>query len=160
MWGDWERFQLLQKGEKVMNQQPTAHPDYESLQTVLNAIAQWVTKYRNARGISNDLANCGAEEVERIARDLRVHPKELAMIAKKGPNAADLLQKLLFALGVDAKGLEHDDPLVMRDLQRLCTTCTDKRQCQHDLANGVIAANFRDYCPNAFTLDALLKAKQ
>jgi hypothetical protein len=143
-----------------MNQQPTAHPDYETLQTVLNSIAQWVTKYRYARGISRDLANCGPEEVARIARDLRVHPTELAMMAKKGPKAADLLQKLLVELGVDAKGLEHDDPLVMRDLQRLCTTCTDKRQCQFDLANGVTAANFRDYCPNAFTLDALLKAKQ
>ena len=143
-----------------MNQQPTAHPDYETLQTVLNSIAQWVTKFCNARGISSDLANCGPEEVARIARDLRVHPRELAMIAKKGPKAADLLQKLLVALGIDAKGLEHDDPLVMRDLQRLCTTCTDKRQCQFDLANGVIANNFRDYCPNAFTLDALLKAKR
>jgi hypothetical protein len=143
-----------------VNQQPTAHPDYETLQTVLNSIAQWVTKFRNARGISSDLANCGPEEVARIARDLRVHPRELVMMAKKGPKAADLLQKLLVALGIDAKGLEHDDPLVMRDLQRLCTTCTDKRQCQFDLANGVTADNFRDYCPNAFTLDALLKAKQ
>ena len=25
---------------------------------------------------------------------------------------------------------------------------------------AVIADNFRDYCPNAFTLDALLKAKE
>ncbi|MGA7739273.1 MAG: hypothetical protein WCB22_28120, partial [Pseudolabrys sp.] len=64
------------------------------------------------------------------------------------------------ALGVDANALEHNDPLVMRDLQRLCTTCGDKRQCQFDLANGVSADNFRDYCPNAFTLDALLKVKQ
>jgi len=48
---------------------------------------------------------------------------ELAALPKKGPNSADLLQKLLIALGVDAKGLEYEDPLVMRDLQRLCTTC-------------------------------------
>ena len=90
-----------------------------------------------------------------MARDLKVHPSELATLTKKGPNAADLLQKLLVALGVDAKGLEHDDPSVMRDLQRLCTTCADKRQCQFDLANGVIAENFRDYCPNSFTLERI-----
>jgi hypothetical protein len=143
-----------------MNQQPAVHPDYESFHSILNSIAQWMTKYRNARGICNDLANCGAEEVARMARDLKVHPSELATLTKKGPNAADLLQKLLVALGVDAKGLEHDDPSVMRDLQRLCTTCADKRQCQFDLANGVIAENFRDYCPNSFTLNALLQAKQ
>jgi len=143
-----------------MDQQPTAHPDYESLQSVVKCIAQWVTKYRQSRRTYKDLANCDADEVARIARDLRVHPRELAMIAKKASNAADLLQKLLVELGIDAKGLEYDDPQVMRDLQRLCTTCTDKRQCQLDLANGVIAANFRDYCPNAFTLDALRQANQ
>ena len=42
-----------------MNQQPAVHPDYESFQSILNSIAQWMTKYRNARGIYNDLANCG-----------------------------------------------------------------------------------------------------
>jgi hypothetical protein len=143
-----------------MNQQTVPHPDYESLQSVLNAIAQWMKKYRYARGVRNEMMNCTPEDVARIARELRINPNELATLAKKGPNAADLLQKLLVALGVDAKSLEHDDPLVMRDLQRLCTTCGEKRQCEFDLANGVSADNFRDYCPNAFTLDALLKAKQ
>jgi hypothetical protein len=82
------------------------------------------------------------------------------MLARKGPNAADLLQKLLAGLGIDAKELAHDDPMTMRDLQRLCAMCVDKRQCGFDLANGIIAANFRDYCPNAVTLDAVLQAKQ
>ena len=143
-----------------MDQQPVPHPDYESLRSVLNAIAEWMKKYRYARGLRNDLANCSADEVARMARDLKIQPTELATLAKKGPNAADLLQRLLVALGVDPAGLEHDDPLVMRDLQRLCTTCDAKRQCRFDLANGVLAENFRDYCPNAFTLDALLKTKQ
>jgi hypothetical protein len=81
-------------------------------------------------------------------------------MAKKGPRAADLMKKLLVALGIDADSLERDDPFTMRDLQRLCTTCTDKRQCQFDLTNGIISDNFRDHCSNAFTLDALLKTKQ
>jgi pyrroloquinoline quinone (PQQ) biosynthesis protein C len=119
-----------------------------------------MTKYRRARGLRNELMNCDADDVARIARDLKIQPAELATLAKKGPNSADLLQRLLVALGVDANGLEHDDPLVMRDLQRLCTTCAEKWQCRSDLANGVIAENFHDYCPNAYTLDAILKAKQ
>ena len=143
-----------------MEQQPIPHPDYESLQSVVNAIAQWMKKYRYARGLRNDLMCCSADEVARMARDLNIAPTELVALAKKGPDAADLLQKLLAALGVDANALEHNDPLVMRDLQRLCTTCGDKRQCQFDLANGVSADNYRDYCPNAFTLDALLQEKE
>jgi hypothetical protein len=143
-----------------MNQQPTAHPDYESLKSVWNSIAQWVMNHRYARGIYNDLANCDPDEMERIARDLRIHRSELMTMAKKGPHAADLVKKLLIALGIDANNLQHEDPITMRDLQRLCTTCTEKKQCQFDLTNGIISDNFRDYCPNAFTLDALLKAKQ
>jgi hypothetical protein len=143
-----------------MNQQPVAHPDYESLQWILGVVAQWVVKYRHARGIRNELMNCSAEDVAAIARDLRIRPNEIAALASKGPNAADLLQKLLIALGVDANGLAHDDPLVMRDLQRLCITCGYKRQCELDLASGEMTQNFHDYCPNAYTLEALIKGKQ
>jgi hypothetical protein len=139
-----------------MDQQPITHPDYDSLQSVLKSIAQWITKYRYAR----DLVNCDPDEVANIARDLRLSPGELAVLARNGPNAADLLQDLLKVLGLDKNGIENDEPLVMRDLERLCTTCREKRQCRFDLANGVIADNFRDYCPNAFTLDALLQEKE
>jgi hypothetical protein len=43
----------------------------------------------------------------------------------------------------------------MRDLQRICVTCGHKGQCQHDLAIGAAASHYRDYCPNAISLDAL-----
>jgi hypothetical protein len=94
-----------------------------------------------------------------LQRDLRLSASELAVLARNGPNAADLLQDMLDVLGLDKKALENDEPLVMRDLERLCTTCREKRQCRFDLANGVSTDNYRDYCPNAFTLDALLQEK-
>jgi hypothetical protein len=143
-----------------MNEQPTVHPDYESLQSILGAIAQWVARYRAAFGIRNALANCSPEEVAGIARDLKIAPGELASLAKKGPDAAVLLQRLLFALGMDPSELQLRDPAVTRDLQRLCITCGHKHRCELDLASGSITDNFQDYCPNAFTLDALLKASQ
>ena len=143
-----------------MDRQPIAHPDYDSLQSVLRSIAQWIRKYRCQRDSCNDLANCGPNEIAKMARDLRVSPGELAILARNGLHAADLLQELLDVLGLDKNGVENDEPLVMRDLERLCTTCREKRRCRFDLANGVIADNFRDYCPNAFTLDALLQEKQ
>ena len=87
-----------------MDKQPVAHPDYESLQSILNAIAQWMRRYRQARGTRNDLMNCSATEVENMARELKITPAELATLARKGPDAADLLQKLLIALGVGAEG--------------------------------------------------------
>jgi hypothetical protein len=143
-----------------MDQKPVAHPDYDSLQSVLKSIAKWISKYRHTRDNYSDLMNCGANEFANIARDLRLSPSELAVLAKNGPDAADLLRELLNVLGLDQKALERDEPLVIRDLERLCTTCREKRQCRFDLANGILADNFRDYCPNAFTLDALLQEKE
>jgi hypothetical protein len=84
----------------------------------------------------------------------------LAAVAERGPNAAALLQKLLVALGIDPKDIDHRDPAVVRDLQRSCVMCDEKKRCKFDLANGIAADNFRDYCPNAHTLDALLQEKQ
>lgn len=143
-----------------MNQDATPHPDYENLQQVLKSVAYWISRYREARKTQSQLKNCSAVEVAAMARDLKMGPGELIAIAKKGLNAANLLRRLLIALGVDPAGLSHTDPLVMRDLQRLCITCGHKRQCERDLVNGKLVDNFHDYCPNAFTLDALLKAKQ
>jgi hypothetical protein len=137
-----------------------AHPEYDSLRLVLKSIVQWLRKYQHARDMCNDLANCGPDEVANIAHDLSLSPSELAVLARSGPNAADLLHDMLNVLGLDKNALETDDPLVMRDLERLCTTCREKSQCRFDLANGIIADNFRDYCPNAFTLDALLQDKE
>jgi len=135
------------------------HPDFESLQSVISSLTQWAKRCRDSLG-SEGLEYCGPDEAARIARDLKLQPKELAMLAKKGPRAADLVLKMLEALEIDASELEHDDPATMRDLQRLCAMCTDKRQCQYDLTNGIAATSFRDYCPNAYTLDALLETKK
>ena len=47
--------------------------------SVLDAIANWVKKYREAIGLQNELANCTPEQVALIARDMGRRPAE-AMI--------------------------------------------------------------------------------
>jgi pyrroloquinoline quinone (PQQ) biosynthesis protein C len=143
-----------------MNQRPKEHPDYENFQSILSTIAQWVSRYRDAFATHNELRNCSPDDVAGIARDLKIGPGELNSLAKNGPNAAALLRRLLLALGVNPNELENCDPTVMRDLERLCITCGYKRQCELDLATGMLADKFQDYCPNAFTLVTLLRAKQ
>jgi transcriptional regulator with XRE-family HTH domain len=142
-----------------MSSQPVENASYAGLESILNVIAQWVRKYRYARGIRDELMNCGPDEVANIARGLGVSPSELVNLASKGPEAATSLQKMLLALGVDPKSLASDDPIMMRDLQRLCIACGHKRECEHDLAAGTAAENYRDYCPNAYTLDDLFTTK-
>jgi hypothetical protein len=134
-------------------------PTYPTLEPILDAIAHWVKNYRYAMGVRGELTRCDPAEVARTARDLGVSPRELADLASKGPHAADLLQELLVALGVDSKKLGLQDPATTRDLQRLCITCGNKRRCERELAAGTATQNYRSYCPNAFTLDALFDAK-
>jgi hypothetical protein len=61
--------------------------------SVLDAIADWVRRYREAIGLRNELANCTSEQVAVIARDMGISPGELLSITAKGPHAADELPR-------------------------------------------------------------------
>jgi hypothetical protein len=100
------------------------------------------------------LDGCGGE-LARIARDIGVSPAELYTIAAKRPDAAEPLRLRLEALHHDHAALLRDEPLVMRDLERVCTTCGSKRRCVRDWARHPDDQAWRAYCPNAMTLDAL-----
>lgn len=133
--------------------------NYPAVEMVLGAIAGWVNKYRRGIGRHDEFGQCGPGDVVQIANDLGVSASELRGIVNKGPGGADLLQKLLVALHVDPNEITKTEPAVMRDLQRLCVSCTDKARCAHELDVGTAAKHFHDYCPNAYTLDALFAEK-
>jgi hypothetical protein len=44
---------------------------------------------------------------------------------------------------------------VLRDMERVCSLCSHKRQCDRDLATGTAAAHYEEYCGNADTIDGL-----
>ena len=114
----------------------------------------WWRNWRAARERLGELDGCGSE-LSRIARDVGVAPAELYTIAAKRPDSADQLKLRLEALHLDAETLRRDDPLVMRDLERVCTTCGSKRRCVRDFVRYPDDTTWRAYCPNAMTLDAL-----
>ena len=95
-----------------------------------------------------------------MARDIGLSAQELEFIASKGPNAAAELPKLLRALGVDPQKLPLDRRTTVRDLQRICITCGHKAQCRHELAAGTAAKHYRDFCPNAMSIDELFGSAQ
>ena len=132
---------------------------YPTVEFVLDAIAGWINKYRNMHSANDELVHCSQEDVMRIAKDLGVAVSDLRGLTAKGPGAADALQKMLLALSVDPKALAKADPAVMRDLQRICIVCSQKGRCRHELAEGTSAENFREFCPNAYTLEAWFKQK-
>ena len=77
--------------------------------------------------------------------------------AKSSAHAADELPQMLQALGIDLEGLARTEPLVLRDMERVCSLCNHKRQCDRDLAAGTAAAHYEEYCGNADTIDGLGK---
>ncbi len=117
-------------------------------------IAAWWREMRRSRAAVDELQNCGAE-AEQLARDVGLSAPELRVIAAKRPDAAQLLQPRLKALGIDRASVSREQPQVLRDLERVCTLCGDKMKCAHDLATNSADPRWRDYCPNVQTLDAL-----
>lgn len=145
--------------EDAMSKYTKEQPAHSAVARTLDAIADWVGRYRRAIGLRNELENCGADEVAHIARDLGVNPGDLVSMASKGEHAADQLPKLLRALGVDPDKLALGNAAMMRDLQRICITCSHKSRCEHDLASGTAGQRYHDYCPNAVSIDALFDKK-
>jgi Family of unknown function (DUF6455) len=152
------RILILSK-EATMPNRDIQEPSHPVVEQMLNSIAGWVTRYRKVLGRTNDLGQCSRDEVMQIAKDLGVSANELRELVAKGPHAADLVQKMLVALNVDPKAIANSNPLVMRDLQRLCINCNDKKRCASELNKGTAAEHFHEFCPNALTLDALFEEK-
>ena len=134
--------------------------DRSVLDSVIGAIAAWVNKYRDKAGLRDQFGRCSREDVMQMAKDLGIPESELRVIAAKGPRAADQLRSMLLALHVDPERLLRSEPAAMRDMQRLCISCEAKQHCEHELAQGSAAGHYREFCPNAFTLDALFEQQK
>jgi uncharacterized protein YjiS (DUF1127 family) len=113
--------------------------------------------WRAARMRLRELQRCG-DHLGHIARDVGLSRSDLYAMAAKPPDAADQHKQRLAALDIDRETLLHSDPRVVRDLERVCSLCGQKRRCERDLASHPNDPVWRTYCPNTQTLDALKEA--
>jgi len=124
---------------------------YSVVGRVIDIFGEWLKHRRELREMREmDAANFG-----RIASELRMSSADLEALVRRGPHAADELPKMLAALGIDQDNLARTEPLVLRDMERVCALCSHKRQCDRDLAAGTAAAHYDEYCANAPTIDGL-----
>jgi hypothetical protein len=126
---------------------------YPAVNSVIDIFANWL---RHRREIA-ELCDCGKAEHANIARDLGVSVDQLDDLVRRGSHAAEELPKMMAALNLDAEAIARAQPLVMRDLQQVCSRCQSKWRCNLDLAAGTAAREHADYCSNTPTLDALAK---
>jgi hypothetical protein len=130
---------------------------YPPLDAVFHAISNWVNDIRERTNQLRELGQCSPDEISAIARDLKITTADLRAISRKGAGSAENLQKMLAALHIDRKTVDQGSPAVLRDLQRLCVTCGNKQRCEHEFDAGTAAEHFHEFCPNSYTLDALLQ---
>ena len=124
---------------------------YPVVELVIDTFGEWLKHRRELREMRDmDVANFG-----RIAAELRMSSSDLEALVRAGPHAADELPKMLRALGIDKEALVRTEPLVLRDMERVCALCSQKHRCDRDLAAGTAAAHYDEYCANAPTIDGL-----
>ncbi len=106
-------------------------------------------------GISEKYENLAEEISAKIARELNIQLADLDTLVRQGSHAADELSGLLTILGINRDLLAKTQPLVLRDMTRVCTSCQQKHRCNQDLAAGTSAQHYAEYCLSASTIDDL-----
>jgi transcriptional regulator with XRE-family HTH domain len=130
----------------------TAHSKpFPVVEALIGTFNDWLKHRREL----NELRQLDSSEFDRIASELQVSPGDLNELVRQGPHAADELPKLLEILGIDQEALARSQPLVLRDMERVCSLCHQKGECDRDLAAGTSAEHYQGYCPNAGTIDVL-----
>lgn len=123
--------------------------------SVITTFRDWLRKRRMLRQYRHRLDGCDQNEIARIARDVGLSSNELREMAELGPDAAKLMLERMAVLHLDATALAKNEPSTMRDMQRLCSKCASKKRCKLDLMLVPNDPAWRQYCPNAGTLDAV-----
>jgi hypothetical protein len=100
-----------------------------------------------------------AEELGRLAHELGVSGDELTDLAARGPHAADLLYERMQAMGLARSDVDRVAHGLMRDLERSCSCCGDKSECKRDLNAHPDDPVWKEYCPNAMSLEAVRRMK-
>ena len=124
---------------------------YPIVENAINLFGDWLKHRQEIR----ELRGMDSGDFARIAQDLCVSPAELDEVIRQGPHASDELPRLLKQLGIDQATLSRTQPVLQRDMVRVCASCRQKAQCNHDLDAGTLAQHYQKYCPNKASIDEL-----
>lgn len=116
-------------------------------------IRQWRTNLASA----HEIEGLGSGERGALARDIGIPEGVLARLAAARAEAGLELAHLMQALSMNVEAVGHRHPAVVRDMSIVCSGCRAAARCRRDLAAGLSAATFDEYCPNADTLKELAR---
>ena len=125
-------------------------------QTVTGWFVRRWRDWKRRRKMAAEISFFDGSERELLAHDIGVSGADFCILAGKWPDASALLSQRLEQLKLDPARIIEAEPQVLRDLERVCSLCASKRKCKHDFAMNPSGGAWRDFCPNAHTLGALL----
>ena len=126
------------------------HATYPTVEFMIGKFADWLKHRREL----NEIRQLDRSEFDLIANDLRISSGDLDQLVQRGPHGADELPRMLRSLGVSEADLKRTQPMLVRDMERVCALCVDKAHCDRELAAGTAAEHYSGYCPNAPNIDA------
>ena len=124
---------------------------YPIVESAINLFGNWLRHRQEMR----ELREIDSGDLARIAHELCVTPAELDTLVRRGSHASDELPRLLKSLGIDEATLSRTQPLLKRDMVRVCAACQQRARCDHDLDAGTSNRHYEEYCPNAPTIEGL-----
>ena len=122
---------------------------------VFGAMSTWWRNWKRQRAALAEINGLGEPELSRMAQDVGLNAPQVRTLAGRWPDSADLLSRRLAELQLDKRAIASSEPAVLRDLQRVCGQCPEDRLCARDLKRDQEAGQWREYCPNVATLDAM-----
>jgi hypothetical protein len=108
----------------------------------------WQRYCERARALS-ELACLHPDEIDALAADCGLSPGQFRSVVGRGPHAADELNELMAALGIDAEKLQSRDRTPLNDMKLICSECGRKAICRKSLRKGTIASDHPAFCNNA-----------
>jgi len=126
------------------------HATYPTIEFLIGKFAGWLKHRREL----NEIRQLDRTEFDQIANDLRVSPNDLDELVRIGRHGTDELPHMLKSLGISEADLKRTEPMLVRDMQRVCSLCRDKAHCDRELAAGTAAEHYKGYCLNAANIDA------
>ena len=122
---------------------------------VIGMAADAIRRWRNRCELASFVRE-SPNEAARVAADLGIDTGTLVKIAAHSGGPPLLLNRRLKLLGLDPEQLRRREPAAARDMVRCCTLCGHKGRCSRDLAGKSESGAWKQYCPNASTLAALM----
>lgn len=100
----------------------------------------------------NGLADYSQAELGHMAEDLGVTRADMLAMAEHGRDNTALMEGMMQAHGLEPAAIREGFPVLLRDMQRVCTQCRDAKRCRRELAAGTASEHARGFCPNHATL--------